>query len=869
MVNLRKKTNRLAKKLMLAVIVSSTLITIITTSYQLYGLYSRDISAIDSRLKEIEAVHVNSISNVVWNSDYEQLELRVESMIHLPDMLYVEVREHDRSRIKAGSFHNENIIQRNFDLNYFYRGESRTIGKMIVQFDLASVYERLWDQLVDILISNFIKTFFISFIILWIFFRLVTRHIQELSDHATNLTTNNLKKRFVFKHKHVDENKVDELDVLSDAFNEMKNNLSDNIFELEQSRLEMTEREQFYGSILDMSVAIIYVKDRSGKFIFINRECENVFGLIRSNLGQKTAHDVFDINTAGEQIRNDMAVLKSRVPIEFEEKLTIKDKQHFYLSIKFPLYNEKNEIYAVGCVSTDVTSLKDARDLLEKKTLEQEEILNNLIDGVITINEDMRIGVVNNAAENILGYREREICGQDISVLMRDEDKPKFDTLKNSLIQIISERYIGTNNEFYARRKNGEVFPLQLSVNRLPDDINGSKRFIVSFIDLKDIKEKESLLRQSMKLEALGKLTGGIAHDYNNMLGVVLGYAELIGMKNTDDEQMKEYVYQIIHACQRGTKLSKKLLSFSSYKGMDSTCIQLDQLVREMRDMMQKTLTVRIKLDIHMEDNIWPIFVDQGELEDCLLNMCINAMHAMPDGGDLIIEVNNITIGLVEAGILNLEAGDFVRMSVIDNGCGMSDETQARIFDPFFTTKGSKGSGLGLSQVYGFMKRSKGSIQVKSSLGDGTRFVLYFPRNITDPMQLDNNEIIEADSPVHGNETILVVEDEAALRALNVNLFEDQGYQVYSAANGVEALAVLEKEDITLVVSDLLMPEMDGYKLSQYIREHYPDVKIQLLSGFNDEKFQDQLSEELYASILQKPVATKSLLQRVRQLLDT
>jgi len=868
MVVLRTKSNRLAKKLMLAVILSSTLITILTTSFQLYGIYSRDISAIDARLKEIETVHVGSVSSVLWNSDYEQLALRVESMINLPDMLYIEVREQGESRIKAGTHHNDQVVQRNFKLNYFYRGENRTIGEMIVQFDLSSVYNRLWDQLVDILVSNSIKTFLISFIILWIFSQLVTRHIRELSDHAMKLTTNNLKDKFSFSHKNVQSGKVDELDILSDAFNEMKRNMHESIMEVEQSRLEMIEREQFYGSILDMSAAIIYVKDRHGQFIFINRECENVFGINKSDIDQKTAHDLFDNEIAGEQIKNDKAVFKSRVPIEFQERLIHEGKLHSYLSIKFPLYDEKNEIYAIGCVSTDVTSLKNTRDLLEKKTIEQEEILNNLIDGVITINEDMTIGGVNQAAEQILGYREKEVCGQDISLLMRDEDKPKFMMLKDSLIRIISNRHMGTSRELYAKRKNGEIFPLQLSLNRLPDDSNGHKRFIGSFIDLKEIKEKESLLRQSMKLEALGNLTGGIAHDYNNMLGVVSGYAELISMKYTDDKIISDYIYQISHACERGAKLTKKLLTFSSYKGNDSTPVKLDDLVIDMQDMMQKTLTVRIQLDLEIKESIWNVYVDQSELEDSILNMCINAMHAMPDGGELRIELANITIKEIEADIFDLEAGDFVRLSLIDNGCGMSEETQARIFDPFYTTKGTKGSGLGLSQVYGFMKRSGGSIQVKSSLNVGTRFVMYFPRFVAEidvPEKLDKQDLSDS---VEGNETILIVEDEDALRLLSVELLKSKGYQVYSAANGIEAVHILENENISLVVSDLLMPEMDGYKLSQYIRNHYPHMKIQLLSGYNDNNLNEQLDDDLQAGLLQKPVSNILFLEKVRQLLD-
>ena len=854
---------------MLAVIISSTLITMLTTAYQLYGIYNRDINAIDSRLNEIETVHVESISNVLWNSDYKELSIRVESMIDLPDMLYVEVREQGKARMKAGEFHNSQTIQRNFKLNYFYRGENRVIGEMIVQFDLKSVYNRLWDQFVDIIISNSIKTFLISFIILWIFSQLVTRHIKDMSDYATSLTTNKLDQKFKFKHKEMKENHIDELDVLAEAFNEMQRNISESIKEAEKSREVLRAREQFYGSILDMSAAIIYVKDMNGRFIYINRECENIFRITKADAGDKTAHDIFDAETAGQQLKNDKAVLNSRVPIKFEESIMHDNEEHALLSIKFPLHDEKNEVYAIGCVSSDISKLKHTQNLLQKKTIEQEEILNNLIDGVITINEDFTIGGVNQSAEQILGYREREITGRDITLLMQEEDKPKFLMLKSSLVKILSERIIGTSREFFAKRKNNEIFPLQLSLNQLPDDINGKKRFIASFIDLTEIKEKETLLRQSLKLEALGKLTGGIAHDYNNMLGVVLGYSELISLNYSNDGKLNDYIHQITHACERGTKLTKKLLSFSSFRGADCRYMKFEDLLSELRDMMQKTLTVRIRLNIEVNENTWPVYVDQSELEDCILNMCINAMHAMPDGGNLSIDVNNINITQMEAGIFELDAGDYVRLSIIDDGFGMTEEVCSKIFDPFFTTKGSKGSGLGLSQVYGFMKQCGGTIQVKSSIGAGTRFVMYFPRYTGVETAINDNDFDQNTDDFDGNEKILVVEDEDALRLLTVNLFESHGYQVFSAGNGLEAMPLLDKHTFSIVISDLLMPEMDGYKLSEYIRNHFPETKIQLLSGYHDENLDSQLAEDLKSNLIHKPVSNASVLKAVRNLLDT
>jgi len=864
-----KSNNHLARKLMLAVILSSSLITILTTAFQLYGLYSRDISAIDTRLKEIETIHIDSLAQDLWTADYGELNVRVDSMINIPDMLYVAVSEQGQTMIESGKFNTEQVVQRQFDLTYYYREEDRTIGKLLVQFDLKSVYDRLWNQLIDILISNSIKTFFISFVILWIFSLLVTRHIRELAEHLTQLSADNLDNDFIFSHKPVSHGKSDELDVLSAAFNEMKKNMKQNLQEIELSHQKIRQSEKFYESILDMNTAIIYVRDKQGQFIFINRQCENSFRLNKNDLKNKTVHDLFNTEVSGEQIKNDNAVLKARVPIEFIETMNYGNVNHTFLSLKFPLFDENNEAYAMGCVSTDITKLTEAQEKLQRKSLELEEILNNLIDGVVTVGEDFIFSDVNQAAENILGYRKKELVGQSVSLLMQEEDKIKFQMIQSTLVKIVSERMIGTSREFYARRKNGEVFPLQMSINSLPADEDDKKRFIVSFIDLTEIKEKEHLLRQSMKLEALGKLTGGIAHDYNNMLGVVQGYSELIEMSNMGNESLSEYVEQILRACKRGANLTKKLLTFSSYQDKDASVVNFVTLLNDMSDMIQKTLTIRIRLILSVDKNAWNIFVDQGALEDSILNMCINAMHAMPEGGDLKIDVANIELATVEARLFSIEAGKYVRMSIIDNGCGMSEEVQNRIFDPFFTTKGSDGTGLGLSQVYGFMKKSGGTIQVKSTPGVGTRFVLYFPQHSQAEDYMLSTDTKDISNDVYGNEKILIVEDEDALRMLSVELFSSHGYQVYSAANGIEAIPLLEKYNFSLVVSDLIMPEMDGYKLADYIRQHYPKTKIQLLSGYHDESLNSQIDEDLKNALLRKPVTSQSLLQRVRLLLDS
>lgn len=272
-----------------------------------------------------------------------------------------------------------------------------------------------------------------------------------------------------------------------------------------------------------------------------------------------------------------------------------------------------------------------------------------------------------------------------------------------------------------------------------------------------------------------------------------------------------------------------------------------------------------MKLEYQLADTIWPIYLDKGDLEDAVLNMCINAMHAMPDGGDLVIATFNRTLLDDEAAVLNLPEGEYVQLSISDSGCGINEDVLNQIFDPFFTTKGELGTGLGLAQVYGFVKRAKGAITIDSSVNQGTYILIYIPHNSS---EVEQSEFILDDvSDQGGAETILVVDDEPAIRELSKNLLEGKGYNILVADGGEAALKVLESNDIDLMLSDVIMPNMDGYKLAAKVRKKYPKIKIQLVSGFDDDRKRTEEDELLYKTLLHKPFNSSSLFDAVKKCL--
>lgn len=381
----------------------------------------------------------------------------------------------------------------------------------------------------------------------------------------------------------------------------------------------------------------------------------------------------------------------------------------------------------------------------------------------------------------------------------------------------------------------------------------------------------EEQILQSQKMNTANQLIGGISHDFNNLLAVILGFGEQLEMKLKQDnnEKLAQYAHQINTAGLRGANITKKLLSLTKHKHVETESCDVNNLLLSEKDLLEKSLTAKIELRMMLQEPIWPVLINKSDFEDVILNLCINAMHAMHEGqqnSTITITTNHAVIKDEDIKFYDLTAGDYIRIIVSDNGRGMDAATKERIFDPFFTTRDA-GHGLGLSQVYSFTKNNNGTVIVDSIKDKGTAFEILIPRFVTD-VDIEKKSIEYDKSDVKGNETILVVEDESALRELSASILRQEGYKVFEAANGVEALAVLEKERINLVLTDVIMPIMDGNVLAEKIRMLYPNIKIQLTSGFMEFDEIPVATKDLYKTILNKPVSAKELLDCIRGILS-
>ena len=431
--------------------------------------------------------------------------------------------------------------------------------------------------------------------------------------------------------------------------------------------------------------------------------------------------------------------------------------------------------------------------------------------------------------------------------------------------------HILTQKMFYSEYRfltpDGEVRWLLGQCNAEYNDIGELQGYICTVTDITHQKDLQEQVRRSQKMDALGKLTGGVAHDFNNMLSITKGYAELLKIKLPEESALHPNVDKIIHASQRGAALTKKLLAFSKGGPTNATVANINALLEYQQQILEKTLTPGSIFTLDLEEELWNVWMDVGDFEDALINMSINAGHAMENGGTLTISTTNHTVTKADLHP-QLKAGDYALLTISDSGTGMDEETQEKLFDPFFSTKGANGTGLGLSQVYSFVNRSDGYIDIESTPDIGTTFSLYFPRHKATtqiPLPIDKNVVVN----VRGSEAILIVDDEPSLLSLVSEVLEKQGYRTYSAIGGEEALEILLNNNIDLLLSDVIMPEMDGYQLAAEVQRLYPSVLIQLVSGYASEEMKRDKGKNLINKILlPKPYQPKVLLQQLRVLFD-
>ena len=528
-----------------------------------------------------------------------------------------------------------------------------------------------------------------------------------------------------------------------------------------------------------------------------------------------------------------------------------------------PLRDSEERI--VGCISTalDATARKQAEEELRASERRYRSLFEGVVHGLYRVSVDGQFFEVNPALAAMLGYDSpNEVVKLNTANLYADQEE------RSRLVQkwLETERI---EDEVNWNRRNGEIIRVRLSGRTLTDRHGIVQGFEFIAEDVTERRTLEAQLRQAQKIEAVGQLAGGIAHEFNNFLGVILGYSELMFEEASENESLRREIAEIKAATQRAASLTRQLLAFSRKQLLEPKVLNLNQATWEAHHLLRHLVPANIDVVPVLAPTIGQVQVDPGQVQQILINLVANARDAMPEGGKVVIETANADLDEEYARQhLGLRPGRYVMLSVSDTGCGMDAETHAHIFEPFFTTKQlGKGTGLGLSTVHGIVHQSGGYITVESAVGKGTTFRIYLP--LVQAIVEEAEVTPQSPTEQRGSETILVVEDATDLRGLLCSSLERRGYKVHTARDGVQAMEILRQEPcaIHLVVSDIMMPHVDGLELKRRAATLRPDVKFLFMSGYSEEAIDQRQTLAQGCAFLEKPFLPDELASKVRELL--
>ncbi|MEM9554885.1 MAG: PAS domain S-box protein [Acidobacteriota bacterium] len=516
----------------------------------------------------------------------------------------------------------------------------------------------------------------------------------------------------------------------------------------------------------------------------------------------------------------------------------------------------------------DVTARHRALAALAEEEQRYRELFESSRDAICIGTLEGRLVDVNPAAVELFGYDSKEeMLELDIArdLYWNSEDRKRAEAV--FLAQGFVDGY-----EHELRTKQGRRIRVQETATAIRD----TEGEVIGFRGvLRDTTEQIRLqeqLRQSQKMEAVGRLAGGVAHDFNNLLTAINGYAELALARMSDDDAQRQAVEEIRKAGKRATDLTRRLLTLSRHQTVSPRRIDLNQCVYDMEKLLQRVIGEDIRLDTRLGSDLPRIIADQGQIEQIILNLAVNARDAMPDGGSLELETRRVRMPAEAGDLPRLPvAGEYVLLRVADTGSGMEQKVREHAFEPFFTTKGKgHNTGLGLAIVYGIVKQAGGYIEVESSEGEGTTFLLFFPLQSQATASLPDLQL-SADQPLpRGSETVLLVEDETSVRALVRQILELQGYDVLAARNAQAAEAICDERDSPpdLLLTDVVMPGRSGLALAEDLKQRFADLRILFMSGYTDSHNGVKLLTQQQAAFLAKPFSPEVLARKVRDVLD-
>ncbi len=639
------------------------------------------------------------------------------------------------------------------------------------------------------------------------------------------------------------------------------------ITELRRAEQSLRDQEYRFETVIESSLDGIIAAGEQGEIILFNQSAEELFGYSRAEvIGEPVKMLLREETAQVHQDRLEMFLTKGvgkcgHIGKRSERVFKRKDGSTFEAEVAMS-GGRVGEKRLITITVHDITERRQAEGEISKLS----EVVKQTADVIFITDRSGVIEFVNPAFEKVTGFSRAEAVGKTPSILRSGLTDPKeYEELWRT---IMSGRDF--HNIVINKKKSGELYYYDQTITPLKDDAGNITHFISTGRDISDRRSLEEQLRQSQKMEAIGRLAGGVAHDFNNLLTVITGNVELILMSLDPHDPLREELEQVQSAADRAADLTRQLLAFSRKQKLELKVLDLNRIITGIDKMLQRIIGEDIKLVTLPGKGLWKVKVDAGQVEQVIVNLATNARDAMPNGGNLIIETQNVELdeGYVEH-MPGIRAGRYVMLAITDTGAGMTPEVKRQVFDPFFTTKETgRGTGLGLSTVYGIVKQCSGYIYLYSEPNEGTTFKIYLPVATG-----AEEEIVErpvAEGMPRGSETVMVVEDEAGVRQMAVRILSRLGYEVLESSSGGEAYLKLRElgKPVDLVITDVVMPGVSGPRFIEDLREISSDFKVLFISGYTDEAVVRTGILDKEASFLLKPFRPLDLARKVREVLD-
>ncbi len=639
--------------------------------------------------------------------------------------------------------------------------------------------------------------------------------------------------------------------------------------ELERLRAEAEGLAREWQTTFDALPDGIWILDADQRVVRANRASE---GLFHCPMEEAVGRHCFEIvhGTAEPIPGCPFCLMRGSLR---REQLEMQVGGRWLLLTVDPVVDAQGELKAAVHVTTDITERKLSEEALRESEGRYRALVEQSLQGMAVI-QDMRVVYANQALASLSGYSKEELLAmspRQVEEVVHPEDR-------GSVLRALAKRLAGEEvppeQEFRFLRKDGEVRWVRTMASGI--EYGGRPAVQVAYLDItervKGEEQRQRLQEQllhAQRLESVGRLAGGVAHDFNNLLSVIMGYGEIVLSQLDPMDPLKEDVRQILEAGRRASELTRQLLAFSRKQPLRPMVLDLNDVLSDLEKILRRVIGEDIELELRLSQGLGRVMADPGQMEQVIMNLAVNARDAMPDGGRLIIETRNIELdsayAMTHPGAI---PGPHVLLSVTDTGCGMEKEVLDHLFEPFFTTKEKgKGTGLGLSTVYGIVKQSGGEIQVRSEPGKGATFEILLPRFDGEPEAKEAPRAEAEAAGVGGH--ILLVEDDPSVRGLIQRMLERLGYRVTAAASGGEALLLVEEKGMRfdLLMTDVVMPGMDGALLAGRLRKGQPDLKVLYMSGYADDRIAHRGVLDSGAPFIQKPFSLQGLAEKVRSVL--